>query len=42
MLCDIMTRKANLRKIDFGIVFDKEKTVFKDNVKENIVKFYTL
>lgn len=42
MLCDIMTRKANLRKIDFGIVFDKEKTVFKDDVKENVIKFYTL
>ena len=42
MLCDITKRASNLNRVDFSIVFDKEKTVFTDRIKESIIKYYTL
>ena len=42
MLCDIMKRASNLNRIDFSIVFDTEKTVYTERVRESVIKYYTL
>lgn len=42
MLCNVLKRASNLNKIDFTVVFDKEKTVFTDRVRESVIKYYTL
>lgn len=42
MLCDVMKRASNLNRIDFSIVFDFEKTVFTERVRESVIKYYTL
>lgn len=41
-LCDIVSRERNLRSIDFELAFDLNKTVFKDDTKQSIIKYYTL
>lgn len=41
-LCNIMERKGNLRQIDFSVVFNKEKTAFKEVDAQSVIKYYTL
>lgn len=40
--CDILTREAAVKRTDFNILFDPEKTIFTERTKQSIVKYYTV
>lgn len=40
--CDILTREAAIKRTDFNILFDPEKTVFNERTKQSVVKYYTV
>lgn len=41
MLCDIMQRSNNLKRVNFGVVFDPEKTIFKEVNAQSVIKYYS-